>query len=577
MGKQKITIFTILTVFLLFLLVVVFSFELAFQEKIYPGIRIAGVLVGGMSKTSAENLLGEKISSWQNKIVLSFEKSEWEVSTRELGVRFEIAESVDKAFSWGRSKNLIQAIKEKILLWHHPPDFDLQIEIDEREYDRMLEDLVLQIEKKYVPYSLSLEEGKIVLVEGNLGREINKKKLKRMVVDRFARLSNQKIVIPVKRIGRIPSSQDLVSLLQRGEKMKGKSLIVSGNEFSLVIGTQQLIQFLKADGGYREDKLRSFVRSLEESVDKDPQDALFTFSNGRVKAFSPAKKGYKLNREETVALLIDELKKIESGKKTGIVVLPVEIVPPKVTTADSNEFGISDLVGKGESYFRHSAPSRIANIKLAAKRLNGLLLRPGEEFSFNKALGEVSQRTGFKQAYVIQNGRTVLGDGGGVCQVSTTLFRAALNAGVPIVERHAHSYRVFYYEQNSPPGLDATVFAPSVDLRFKNDYPCWLLIQSKVDENDQKLEFLLFACPDGRKVKMSKPKVWDVVPPPSDLYIDDPTLPVGKVKQIDFKSWGAKVSFDWQVIKDGKVVYQKSFYSYYRPWRAVFLRGTASF
>ena len=236
--------------------------------------------------------------------------------------------------------------------------------------------------------------------------------------------------------------------------------------------------------------------------------------------------------------------------------------------------GIKELIGVGHSLFYHSIQSRIFNINLAASRLNGVLVAPDEVFSFDKALGDVSAFTGYQQAYVIQNGRTVLGDGGGVCQVSTTFFRALLNAGLQIVERHAHAYRVGYYEQDSPPGIDATIFVPSVDLKFKNDTGHYILIQSQVDLDNLALTFELYGTKDGRQVTMTTPVVTSQTPPPPDLYQDDPTLPKGEIKQTDFTAWGANVYFTRTVTKNGKVIIYDKFVSNYQPWQAVYLRGT---
>jgi len=168
----------------------------------------------------------------------------------------------------------------------------------------------------------------------------------------------------------------------------------------------------------------------------------------------------------------------------------------------------------------------------------------------------------------------VLGDGGGVCQVSTTLFRALLDAGLPIIERRAHSYRVSYYEQDSPPGLDATVYYPTTDLKFKNDTAGYLLIQVIYDPKNYTLAFAIYGTPDNRIITTTKPKIGAAIPPPEDLYVDDPTLPTGKIRQIDYKAWGAKVSFEYKVEKDGKTITSQTFTSNYRPWQAVFLKGT---
>lgn len=169
-----------------------------------------------------------------------------------------------------------------------------------------------------------------------------------------------------------------------------------------------------------------------------------------------------------------------------------------------------------------------------------------------------------------------MGDGGGVCQVSTTLFRALLAAGLPISERRAHAYRVGYYEQDSPPGLDATVYDPSPDLKFKNDTPSYLLIQTKVDTSVPSLVFEIYGNSDGRVATISKPIISEVVAPAEDLYQDDPTLKQGIIKQTEHKAWGAKVTFKYEVVRDGVVIYQKTFVSTYHPWQAVYLRGTAN-
>jgi vancomycin resistance protein YoaR len=236
--------------------------------------------------------------------------------------------------------------------------------------------------------------------------------------------------------------------------------------------------------------------------------------------------------------------------------------------------GIKELIGRGSSRFAHSIVNRIYNIGLASSRFKGVLVAPDEIFSFNQVLGDVSALTGYKQAFVIKDGKTVLGDGGGVCQVSTTLFRAVLDAGLPIVERRAHSYRVGYYEQDSPPGIDATVFAPSTDLKFKNDTPGHLLIQPLYDAKAQTLVFEIYGTDDGRVATTTKPITTSVTAAPPDLYVDDPTLPAGTIKQIDFKAAGARVVFDYQVTRAGEEIYSNTFVSNYRPWQAVFLRGT---
>ncbi len=337
-------------------------------------------------------------------------------------------------------------------------------------------------------------------------------------------------------------------------------------------------------GGIRLSPAYTFSRNIlsqnlepiKKKIDKDPVDAQFKFENGRVTTFRPSENGQTVGMDKINQILeAKTLTIITSNKAQEIIIpIPIIIIEPDITTEKANNLGIKELIGKGESTFYNSIPGRVFNINLAASRINGILIAPGEVFSFNKALGDISAFTGYKQAYIIQNGRTVLGDGGGVCQVSTTFFRAILDAGLPVVERNAHAYRVGYYEQDSPPGLDATIFVPSVDLKFKNDTGNYILVQREIDLNNYSLKFYFYGTNDGRVTNISKPVILNQSAPPAPLYQDDPSLPVGQVKQTDFEAWGANVYFTRTVTKNGKTIISDKFTSNYRSWQAVFLKGT---
>lgn len=327
---------------------------------------------------------------------------------------------------------------------------------------------------------------------------------------------------------------------------------------------------------YSEDKIIKIIIPLQKKIDVKPVEPLFNFTNGKVTAFQIGSNGRAVDAEILKREIISRLSSsLASSNSQNITIkIPVRTVEPAVTNDKANKMGIKELVGGGTSLFQHSIENRIFNLGLAASRLNGIIIPPGQIFSFTKTVGDISSLTGYKQAYVIENGKTVLGDGGGVCQVSTTLFRAALNAGLPIVERHPHAYRVGYYEQDSGPGIDAAIYYPNVDLKFKNDTGHSLLIQSYVDYNQQRLSFELYGTKDTREAIIGKPVIVSETPAPETLYQDDPTLPKGQTKQIDFAAPGANVYFTRTVKKDGKVTISDKFVSNYRPWQAVFLRGT---
>lgn len=306
-----------------------------------------------------------------------------------------------------------------------------------------------------------------------------------------------------------------------------------------------------------------------------PVDAIFEMENNRVIAFRPSTDGKAIDQaliEETILSFIPNI--IENPTSKFTLQIPITIAKPAVSLEDTNNMGIKQHLGKGVSKYTGSNANRIHNVALATSTIDGTIVPAGQTFSFNDTLGDVSVFTGYKQGYVIRGNKTVLGDGGGVCQVSTTLYRAILNAGLPIVERHPHSYRVRYYEQESHPGFDATVYAPGFDLKFKNDTGYAILIEAYADFENDLVVFDLYGTGDGRDVAISTPVVTNQIPAPEDLYQDDPTLPVGVVKQIDFRASGATATFDRTVSRNGEMLISEKIVSKYHPWQAVFLRGT---
>lgn len=323
------------------------------------------------------------------------------------------------------------------------------------------------------------------------------------------------------------------------------------------------------------DVLDAAIETIAQNIDVPVVDALFQFQNGKVTAFRAARAGKRVNQAEVKRRFNQAVMAIPVTRQSLIIIpVPVDPIQPTFTTDRVNIFGIKERIGRGYSEFAGSIPGRIHNVALAASRLNGILIKPGEIFSFNDAVGDISAATGYQSAYIIKEGRTVLGDGGGVCQVSTTLFRAALAAGLPVIERTAHAYRVHYYEEGGfKPGIDATVFGPTVDLKIKNDTPAYILIQTSIDTENMNLTFELYGTNDGRRSEIINHQVWGITPPPPALYQEDPTLPKGVTKQVDFSAWGAKASFQYKVTRNGETLQDQIFTSNFQPWQAVYLRG----
>ncbi|MBI3739879.1 MAG: VanW family protein [Chloroflexi bacterium] len=270
---------------------------------------------------------------------------------------------------------------------------------------------------------------------------------------------------------------------------------------------------------------------------------------------------------------------INAALLNGQHVIPLvinETQPTLPDTATSQQLGVTQLVSQQTTYFWGSSDARIQNIETAAGRFDGVLVAPGETFSMGQTLGDVSLDNGFTEALIIYGGRTIKGVGGGVCQVSTTLFRTVFFAGYPIEERIPHAYRVSYYEEtasgsvdSSLAGLDATVYFPLVDFKFTNDTPYWILMETYVDLGSRSLTWKLYSTSDGRSVTWNTTGPKNIVPAPDARFEENPDLNPGQIKQVDYAANGADVTVTRTVWKNGVVYFQDTFPTHYQAWQAV--------
>lgn len=250
------------------------------------------------------------------------------------------------------------------------------------------------------------------------------------------------------------------------------------------------------------DSIKSFIDELSEKMDRNPVDAKFKIEEDGTISFIPDQKGVRINRDKSLDILYETLEDGGPSQENKELSLDYETPDPEIRSSDVNDLGIETLIGEGKSNFKGSPKNRIFNINVATEKFNGLLIKPGEEFSFVGALGPVDGEHGYAPELVIKHDKTEPEFGGGICQVSTTAFRAAINSGLKITARKNHAYPVAYY---NPQGMDATVYIPRPDLKFKNNTPGNILIQTKIEGTI--LTFQFFGTNDGRKVEVEGPKI----------------------------------------------------------------------
>lgn len=575
--QQKNTISRVIFYYLLGvatgLLGIVSIMRLVWHSKFYPNVVVANVNVGGLSRAEAKNLIEQEIQ--KVKISLTYNGYIWNLPVSALPLNIE--ETLNQAYRVGRRLDLRDY---GLIFIAQKQSFPLILGEGETEtYSKIYGEIAQAIEIPVVSAELVLNKGKIVLNNGNDGLIIDASKLRQELEEKIVYLNQEEVVVPTKAISAQLREEERLEIIETAEKLIHKSLTLTLDDERVKLTGEELITLLNTvpGGDVTTDRgrLLEYIEGVAESLNREATDAKFGYQDGKVTEFAPSKDGIKISVEATSNKVQEGMKQlIESEEQNINIEIQAERTSPQVTIEKVNELGIKERIGRGESYYAHSIPNRIYNVGLASSRINTALIPPGEEVSFNKLVGEVSAATGYRSAYIISQGRTVLGDGGGLCQVSTTLFRAAMDAGLPILERWGHSYRVSYYELNSKPGVDATVIAPSKDFKFKNDTPGHILIQTINDPKKLHLVIEIYGTSDGRVASVTEPKVWGLTPPLPTVYQDDPSLPVGTIKQVDWSAGGANASFEYNVIKNGEMIQNQTFTTVYRPWAAVYLRGT---
>ena len=342
----------------------------------------------------------------------------------------------------------------------------------------------------------------------------------------------------------IPSltKQDLEPFLEPVKKLSSAvSMIFSYNGSRWKISGKTLATWLTvSEKNYLEisrEKLTEFLnKKVSPLVGTPPQNSRFEMRNGELVEIVPGREGNIVDAEKTKQKLDEIIKEIQKSfafqdfsrglasldsaivvynPKTGVITVPVEVrkESPAVTKETISKYEIKNLVGIAKTSFKGSSNDRKHNIIAGVSKLNGLLIAPGEEFSAVESIGYVTEEDGFVKEYVIKENKSVKELGGGLCQLATTLFRLALDAGLPITERQNHKYVVSYYG----PGLDATIYGPHPDLRFINDTENYLLLQGKVSGDELIFEF--YGQKDGRTVTISEPELSDRIPAPPIKYI----------------------------------------------------------
>jgi vancomycin resistance protein YoaR len=563
-----------------------------YDGRIFPGVAVGGVDVSGMSPEQAATLLTQRLDYPQRGNIAFQEGTNlWTTKPSELGLFLDAQSTALVAYNLGRTGGLTSRLAEQWRAWSSGVELAPLFVFDKRIAEHYLQGIAQEIDQPIIEATLGVNGMDVVVHSGQVGRNLDIDATLTSLDSQMNSMMDGLVPLVVRETP--PVILDASAQAELAKQILSAPLTIQlpnaeqGDpgpwSFEPTALAQMLtIQRVKTDQGetyqvgLSTEALRSFLVNISPGLYRQPQNARFIFNDDthQLDLIQSAVIGRAVDVDSSLEQINQQI--LEGKHDVSLVMQTTN--PPVNNDATAESLGISELTSVYTSYFYGSDASRIQNIKTASSRFHGLLVAPGESFSMAQALGDVSLDTGYSEAWIIYGDRTIKGVGGGVCQVSTTLFRTVFFGGYQVDERWFHAYRVKYYEQTASgghddklAGLDATVFAPQVDFRFTNDSPYWLLMETYVGNSS--LTWKFYSTSDGRSVSWDTSGLQNIVEPPEPLYTENPDLAKGEIKQIDWAVDGADVTVTRTVTRDGVVIHDDVFNTHYMPWQAKYEYG----
>ena len=576
---------------ILILSAVILKYERDYADKIHPGVTVAGVDLSGLTLGQAVVNLNANLTYGRlGQLHFSNGQDNWVYTPDDLGFSYDPVEVANAAFDIGRGKGTMVNLGEQLKARNQGIDITPSIVYNQAKAYNVIQGLAAQTDIPLVEPNISLDSTTVNVITGQAGRTVDVQATLRNIEPFLLLQQSGNVPMVIKE--QTPLSVNVEDTAQLAETILSQAFTVNpaddtAGQGPWTIEPEALASLLtieqnSIDGNrtytltLNRPALVAYISSIAPALQNDPVNARMMFNDDtrQLELIANAVAGGSVDIEKSVDSILE---KLQNGEHQASLVM--QMVEPAVKdTSTAAELGITELVAETTSYYYGSAAARIQNIRAAAANFHGVMVGPGEVFSMAEYLTDISLDNGYAEAPIIVGDQTVDGIGGGICQVSTTVFRNAFYGGFPIVERHPHAYRVGYYEQqsngwvdNSLAGLDATVYVPLVDFKFRNDTPYWLLMETY--PTDTSLTWKFYSTSDGREVDWWTTGITDVVTPPDPIYREDPDLPSGTIKQVDWPVNGATVEVYRTVTVNGTVTLQDTIRTNYVAWPAGYTYG----
>ncbi len=585
-GRLILMTITLVVLVNLVAALMVAAYQVYYDGLIFPGVTAWGVDLSGMSPIQAQSALLNRFNYPQTATYTFVDGDQsWQATTQDMGIQFDVVRTVQEAYNVGRGPGLFTSLQEQATAWRRGITVAPIIVFDSSKAETFLRNIAAQIDHPAVDATVIINGLEVTTTPSEIGRTVDVAATVAQLAYPVSQL--QSATLPLVIIETPPAIADATQAAETIRVILDKDMMFyvaepyPGDPGPWTLSRDDLAAMLVIEpvaldiGGseYRirvsESQLQAFLDPLAPQLTADPEDGRFIFNDEtrELEVLASSRDGRLLDIPATIALTNQMAPTADHQ-----VPLVFQTVAPEISSAATGEeLGITELISSATTYFAGSSSVRVTNIQAAASRFHGLVVLPGEEFSFNHYLGDVSEETGYETGLIIFGGRTIEGVGGGVCQVSTTAFQAAFYAGFPVLERWPHGYRVGYYETGEGAGMDATVFAPLVDFQFVNDTPYHLLIETYTNTSNMTLTFRFYSTSDGRTVERDGPLITNVIEHEPPLYEENSELSPGQRRQVDYAVDGADVTVHRTVYRaDGTILHQDTFFSHYLPWRAVY-------
>jgi vancomycin resistance protein YoaR len=563
-----------------------YGFDRAYAGKIFPNIAIRGVAVGEMTPEQARQALESRFAPFlAQPVTLAYEGRTWTPTLAEIGVQLEIDQAISTAYASGRENGMADNLREVAAVWQNGLEIPLRLTIDQDAMQRYLVETVGQIDQAPVDAQLTLDGTLIDLQPSANGQQLLISETLQEITASLQELAPQTLVLRTRELQ--PQLRDAAVYEARtaiADLLAGPITLAVGEE-TLVWSLEDLARLIRVEriGSAGDDRLavsvdqeaiRAQLNVIADESEVAGENPRLDWNGGDLQIIRDGTPGSRIDIEQATRLTLNALN-APADQRT--IIMPFREIPPPITATNLDQLGITDLLSVGQSDFSGSAAYRITNINAGMKLLHGVLIAPGEEFSFNNTIGRIDGSNGFVEGYAIIQNRTQLEWGGGICQDSTTVFRAAFWAGLPITERWGHSFYISWYDRygygdyGNGPGMDATIFTGGPDLRFLNDTENWLLMQTYVDNSRALAEVRIYGTDTGRDVKLEGPFISNRTPAPSEpVYVAEPSRPPGQPRQSDTARGGMEIRFTRIVLQDGQEIERREFLTKFRPWPNIF-------